>query len=228
MSEEDAFLDGIAADRADRTRLLVFADWLADRGDPREEFVRLHTLLLDMRGAEPEFEERNRVWNFWVNEEMEPRADRPWLGDRWLDAMCRVSTAADIEPYLLDADYAPWSTVERTEHSYSYDRVVLYRGRADDFVTPLEFLAGTIAIDIGGNEWFQSEPLRRCEPITRGTFWRLWRAQLAALSAPPPLPETFPDNHFLGAQYLDGGWAYWGAIAVYQHDYFALFWTTTD
>ena len=52
MSEEEAFLDGIAADRADRTRLLVFADWLADRGDPREEFVRLHAKLLDMDGAE--------------------------------------------------------------------------------------------------------------------------------------------------------------------------------
>ncbi|MGZ4825448.1 MAG: TIGR02996 domain-containing protein, partial [Terriglobales bacterium] len=34
MSDEDAFLDGIAANRADRTRLLVFADWLADHGDP--------------------------------------------------------------------------------------------------------------------------------------------------------------------------------------------------
>jgi uncharacterized protein (TIGR02996 family) len=229
MSEEDTFLDGIGADRADRTRLLVFADWLADRGDPREEFVRLHAKLLDMDGTEPEFEERNEVWNIWVNEGTKPRANRPWIGNRWLDAMCRVCTSADIEPYLHDADYAWWSAAERTEHVYDYDTLVLYHGLARDFVTPLEFLAGTIAIDIGNNEWFPAVvPLQGCEPITRGKFWRLWREQLAALRNPPPLPETVSGNRFLGAQYFDGSWAFWAAVAVYQHDYFALFWTTTD
>lgn len=227
MSEEDAFLDGIAADRADRTRLLVFADWLADRGDPREEFVRLHAKLLDMDGTEPEFEECNKVWNIWINEGVKLRTNRPWIGERWLDAMCRVCTWADLEPYLRDADYAPWSTVERAEHSYSHDTVVLYHGLACDFATPLEFLAGTVAIDIGGNEWFLPEPFQRCDPITRGRFWRLWREQLAALRDPPPLPETIPGNHFLSAQH-SGGWPFWAAVAVYQHDYFALFWTTTD
>ncbi len=229
MSEEDAFLDGIAADRADRTRLLVFADWLADRSDPREEFVRVHAILLDMDGTEPEFEERNKVWNIWVREEFRPRTNRPWIGNRWLDAMCRACTTTDLEPYLQDADYAWSSPSERIEHECAnpFDTVVLYHGLAHDFATPLEFLAGTIAIDIGNNEWFQGS-LAKCDPITRGAFWRLWREELGRLRNPPPLPETASDNHFLGAQYLGSGWAYWAIAAFYQHDCFALFWSTTD
>jgi uncharacterized protein (TIGR02996 family) len=227
MSEEDAFLDGIAADRADRTRLLVFADWLADRGDPREEFVRLHAKVLDMDGTEPESAELANEWNRWVGPRHAP-LEPGLLTDRWLDAICRVCTAADLEPYLRDSDYAWWSAVERNEynnHPNSYDVVVLYHGLARDFATPLEFLAGTIAIDIGGNEWFQGG-LDLCYPITRRMFWALWREQCDALPIPPPLPETLPDNRFLGAHYFDGGWGYWAAVAVYQHDYFALFWTT--
>jgi uncharacterized protein (TIGR02996 family) len=232
MSEEDAFLDGIAADRADRTRLLVFADWLAERSDPREEFVRLHAKLLDVDGTEPEFAELDKEWNRWVGSGSGPRHRSPESGlltDRWLDAVCRVCTSADLEPYLRDSNYAWTSASERTEHECAnpWDTVVLYHGLAHDFAIPLEFLAGTILIDIGGDEWFQGS-LAECYPITRGAFWRLWREQRDALLQPPPLPETAPGNHFLGAQYLGGGWGYWAIVAVYQHDCFALFWTTTD
>ena len=90
MSEEDAFLDGIAADRADRTRLLVFADWLADRGDPREEFVRLHARLLEMDGTEPEFADLEKQWTSWtasvVGPDCLPHAFGK-LSERWLDAI---------------------------------------------------------------------------------------------------------------------------------------------
>jgi uncharacterized protein (TIGR02996 family) len=231
VSEEEAFLDGIAANRADRTRLLVFADWLTDRSDPREEFIRLHATLLDMDGTEPEFGELETRWNRWVGSSGGPRR-KPYSGflaDRWLNALCRVCTADDIAPHLRDAGYAWASAAERIEHEgvNRYDTVVLYRGLACDFATPLEFLAGTILLDIAENEWFQGR-LDRCYPVTRGTFWRLWREQRDGLSTPPPLPEISPDNHFLGAQYFGGGWAYWAAVAVYQHDCYALFWTTTD
>src|SRR5438270_11536651 len=94
MSEEDAFLDGIAADRADRTRLLVFADWLADRSDPREEFVRLHAKLLDMDGTEPECGEHNDRWKGWVGGTPFDYPAPARLSGRWLDALCRVYTAA--------------------------------------------------------------------------------------------------------------------------------------
>jgi uncharacterized protein (TIGR02996 family) len=231
MSEEDAFLDGIAADRADRTRLLVFADWLADRSDPREDFVRLHARLLEMDGREPEFTELERRWNRWVGSSGGPHR-RPYSGflaDRWLDAFCRLCTANDVAPYLQDSNYGWASAVQRAQHDGANpsDTVILYHGLARDFATPMEFLTGTILLDIAGNEWFQGT-LDVCHPVTRGTFWRLWREQRDGLRTPPPLPEIVLDNHFLGAQYFGGGWAYWAAAAVYQKDCFALFWTTTD
>lgn len=232
MSEEDAFLAGIEADRADRTRLLVFADWLAERNDPREEFVRTHEKLLQMDGTEPENAELGQLWNRWVGSSSQPHrqvAPLSLLPDLWLNSICRVCTSADVEPYLRDPNYAWWSGVERTVSTCTnpYDTVVLYRGQAGDFVGPLEFLAGTVLIDIGVDEWFRGS-LESCFPITRGTFWGLWREQLSALRTPPPVPVIPADNRFLSAQYLCGSWSNWAAIAVYQHDCFALFWSTTD
>src|SRR5947209_1174005 len=105
MSEEDAFLDGIAADRADRTRLLVFADWLADHSDPREEFVRLHARLLDMDGTEPGFADLEKQWASWtasvVGPDCLPHASGK-LPERWLDAICRVCTTAEVEMFAQD------------------------------------------------------------------------------------------------------------------------------
>src|SRR4051794_37513477 len=41
MDEEGAFLSAIAADPADDTNRLVYADWLEERGDVRAEYIRL-------------------------------------------------------------------------------------------------------------------------------------------------------------------------------------------
>ncbi len=40
MNDEAGFLEAIAAHRDDETHLLVFADWLEDRGDPRGQWIR--------------------------------------------------------------------------------------------------------------------------------------------------------------------------------------------
>jgi uncharacterized protein (TIGR02996 family) len=41
VNEEAGFIAALFADPADRTTLLVYADWLDDRGDPRAEFLRI-------------------------------------------------------------------------------------------------------------------------------------------------------------------------------------------
>src|SRR5688572_8730907 len=41
MNEEHGFIAALAEQPDDRTTLLVFADWLDDRGDPRAEGMRL-------------------------------------------------------------------------------------------------------------------------------------------------------------------------------------------
>src|SRR5260370_13839087 len=40
MNDEAAFLAAVAAEPADETLKLVFADWLEERGDPRGAWVR--------------------------------------------------------------------------------------------------------------------------------------------------------------------------------------------
>ncbi|MCI0702086.1 MAG: TIGR02996 domain-containing protein [Planctomycetia bacterium] len=41
MDEEAAFIAAMLAEPDDRTTLLVYADWLDERGDPRGEYLRL-------------------------------------------------------------------------------------------------------------------------------------------------------------------------------------------
>ena len=41
MDEEAGFIAALLADPGDRTVLLVYADWLDDRNDPRGEYLRL-------------------------------------------------------------------------------------------------------------------------------------------------------------------------------------------
>jgi uncharacterized protein (TIGR02996 family) len=41
MSEEVGFIAALLAEPDDRTTLLVYADWLDDRSDPRAEYLRL-------------------------------------------------------------------------------------------------------------------------------------------------------------------------------------------
>jgi uncharacterized protein (TIGR02996 family) len=44
MNEEAGFLEAIAANPGDETHVLVFADWLEERGDPRGQWIRRSTL----------------------------------------------------------------------------------------------------------------------------------------------------------------------------------------
>jgi uncharacterized protein (TIGR02996 family) len=46
---EEAFLQGIRADPLDNTVRLVYADWLAERGDPRADYVRVLCAWLALR-----------------------------------------------------------------------------------------------------------------------------------------------------------------------------------
>lgn len=240
MSDEDAFLTGIAADRADRTRLLVFADWLADHADPREEFVRLHARLLDMDDTEPEFEKYDKAWRLWtrapVRLDCMPQAATDRLPACWLDAICRLWSESDIHDAVLNGTRTETPEVECVEYSFvdhdsehAFDSIVLYHAEAAEFASPLAFAAATVANDIRDNEFFRSDQplLGWSYPVTRGTFWRRWRERCAALR-PPSLPRIPPDNLFTGAQLVSGGWCYWAAVAAYQRDYFALFWSTTD
>ena len=238
MSEEDAFLDGIAADRTDRTRLLVFADWLADRSDPREEFVRLHAQLLEMDGTEPEFAGLERLWANWTGGVW--TAQMPKLDDRWLDSMCRAFTAADVITYHAGAPCVRSAEVERHEYGQmdhmvtdGEETLVLYRGKPEAFDSPFAFTAGTVLRDLWDDPFRAAEAgagnpgYRSLVPVVRGSFWQRWREYCAGLRNPPPLPAVAPDNHFLGAQYVEGDWNNWAVVAIHEHDYFALFWSTT-
>lgn len=242
MPEEDAFLDGIAADRADRSRLLVFADWLADRSDPREEFVRLHARLLEMDGTERAFPDLEMEWAAWtggvpvVPGDLPGGSGPPRLPERWVDALCRLFTAADIATAPV-APPPPASVVERLEFEQmdhistsGEEYLSLYRGAAGDFAGPFDFAARTVLNDLWDDR-FRARPLvpgrgLLC-PVTRGNFWRRWRGACAALRNPPAVPEFDPDNPFLGAQFVEGDWNNWAFVAAHRHDYFALFWSTT-
>ena len=211
MSEEDAFLDGIATNRADRTRLLVFADWLADRSDPREEFVRVHTRLLDLDGTEPGFLELEETWVSWVGGRTRySGSQRSWavtsphLSGRWLTAMCRVFTADDAESYLFD-DEEPQGAVERFSSVEAgpaalvrATSVTLYRGKPEQFTSPFEFAAATILLDVW-DEPFRAETgsqeqanRRYLTPVARGTFWRLLAGVQCRTTEPAAITDTRP------------------------------------
>lgn len=57
MNDEAPFLDALRADPADATALLVYADWLEERGDRRAEYIRL---ALAPEGKEAEIETLKR------------------------------------------------------------------------------------------------------------------------------------------------------------------------
>jgi uncharacterized protein (TIGR02996 family) len=235
VSEEDAFLDGIAADRADRSRLLVFADWLADRSDPREEFVRLHARLLDLDGTEPGFADLESKWVEWINGVRHTPGYLPGpvcpprLPERWIDAICRLFTAADlaycpVEPDLPGAPAERW-VFEQMDHKEASreEYLLLYRGAAADFAGPFDFAVRTVLSDL----WDDPSRAGASYPVTRGSFWQQWRSSCAALRNPPALPNVGPENLFLGAQYIQGDWNNWAFVAAHRDEYFALFWSTT-
>jgi uncharacterized protein (TIGR02996 family) len=74
VSEEAAFLAAIAADPADDTTRLVYADWLQDRNDPRPEYLRL-----EVRRHRMTPRERRKDDPFYQLERLRERATPDWL-----------------------------------------------------------------------------------------------------------------------------------------------------
>lgn len=246
MSEEDAFLAGIEADRADRTRLLVFADWLAERNDPREEFVRTHEKLLQMDGTEPEFAELEKTWAIWTGGVallpgyLPGGAPTKRLDDCWVDSFCRVFTVADLATGLASRSGEQQFIVNRYDYEQmdhietsGEESLTLYHGKPENFGSHISFVAATILRDLWDDPFQVTPPAtepvaqRFLAPVTMGSFWRRWRGLRAGLRNPPALPVLTADNHFLGAQYIEGDWNNWAFVAIHQHDWFALFWATT-
>ena len=243
MSEEDAFLAAIAADRADRTRLLVFADWLAERSDPREEFVRLHTRLLDTDGTEAEFRGLEDEWVRWTGGVAwmpgylpgPPTGHR--LDERWLDAFARVFTEGDVQSHAPnneppEVERLGFGQMDHLSIS-GEEELVLYRGKPAHFRGPFDFATRTVLRDLWDDPFglpprhWSGTGSRFLAPVTGGSFWQRWRMHCRGLRNRPPLPVLDPDNHFLGAQYIEGNWNNWCFVAAYRNDYFALFWSTT-
>lgn len=65
MTDEQAFLDALAADPADDTTRLVYADWLDDRGEAaKAEYLRMVVGLVPRyRTAGPDAAEATLVQN---------------------------------------------------------------------------------------------------------------------------------------------------------------------
>ena len=89
MSDEAAFLAAIAAEPADDTRRLVYADWLDERGDPRGEYLRLELQLHEIparlavllnevrgwaKGTLPTYQDRKVFFEGIVNGDPDPVA----------------------------------------------------------------------------------------------------------------------------------------------------------
>jgi uncharacterized protein (TIGR02996 family) len=75
MSDEAAFLRAIQADRTDATTMLVYADWLDERGEPeRAEYLRLLARTSRDPSATRELEELEehvgRSWRSWLTTSM--------------------------------------------------------------------------------------------------------------------------------------------------------------
>jgi uncharacterized protein (TIGR02996 family) len=68
MSEEERFLRALIASPDDGALRAVYADWLEERGDPRAEFLRLETALLDSPpdvGPQRRWEELRAAYPGW-------------------------------------------------------------------------------------------------------------------------------------------------------------------
>ncbi|MDB5311650.1 MAG: hypothetical protein JWO38_5852 [Gemmataceae bacterium] len=79
MSDPDSFLRAITADPDDDTARLVFADWLADHGDPdRGEFIRL-SVELARRDPDDDAREARRSALFARRADLFKRHNQRWL-----------------------------------------------------------------------------------------------------------------------------------------------------
>jgi uncharacterized protein (TIGR02996 family) len=90
VTEEAGFIAALLAEPDDRTTLLVYADWLDDRGDPRAEYLRL-------LAAEKSEEARHEEIRAQLVE-LRTRLDVGWLtliGSRHFGPNCRVKWGGD-------------------------------------------------------------------------------------------------------------------------------------
>ena len=90
MTEEAGFIAALLAEPDDRTTLLVYADWLDDRDDPRAEYLRL--LAADKADEMRALEIHSRL------AELRTRIDIGWLtliGSRHFGPNCRVKWGGD-------------------------------------------------------------------------------------------------------------------------------------
>src|SRR6266545_1532761 len=90
MSEEAGFIAALLTEPDDRTTLLVYADWLDDRSDPRAEYLRL---LATEKADESRAEEiRSQL------AELRTGIDVGWItliGSRHFGPNCRVKWGGD-------------------------------------------------------------------------------------------------------------------------------------
>src|SRR5262245_57040379 len=75
MIAEDSFVRPLQDDPADDTSLLVFADWLDERGDVRGEFLRVQR---ELAGWVPDLRRRSALQA--REQELVSRFGRAWLG----------------------------------------------------------------------------------------------------------------------------------------------------
>src|SRR5262249_9152107 len=92
MSEHDTFIRAICENPADDTARLVFADWLAENGDPdRGELIRIQVALAH-RDPDDEVTEARRGELFNRQDELLKRH-----GKRWLDPFLGYAKPASFE-----------------------------------------------------------------------------------------------------------------------------------
>lgn len=99
MSEEAGFIAALLAEPDDRTTLLVYADWLDDRSDPRAAYLRL--LATEKVDESPALEISSRL------SELRRDIDLGWItliGSRHFGPGCRVKWGGD--PGLI-FDFTP-------------------------------------------------------------------------------------------------------------------------
>jgi uncharacterized protein (TIGR02996 family) len=75
MSDEQGFLETLAANPADDVTRLVYADWLDERGDPRDRYLRLEVELAGFAPADPRL----------ASLEAELKQLRPGLSSEWCE-----------------------------------------------------------------------------------------------------------------------------------------------
>jgi uncharacterized protein (TIGR02996 family) len=116
MNEEAGFIAALLAEPGDRTTLLVYADWLDERGDPRAEYLRL---LAAGKADDPRLVElRQRLDSGWVT----------LLQSRHFGSGCRVKWGGDEPEGLFD-----FMTITANRRGTAVRLTIRRRSRGLDF-----------------------------------------------------------------------------------------------